>query len=106
MGLHSQLTDISTYSIPLLLIATILGGVSHLRSTFLTFLHFLHLNRIPPTHDVLDHTTLLPGSGLLNLLLLAHQLNMNRIYLHKYGDSYHDRDASDRSVDFAESRSF
>uniref|UniRef100_A0A7N0U1R7 RING-type domain-containing protein n=1 Tax=Kalanchoe fedtschenkoi TaxID=63787 RepID=A0A7N0U1R7_KALFE len=95
MGLQSQLSDVSTDSIPLLLIATIAGGVSHLRSIFLTLLHFLHLHRVPPTYDFIDHTALLLGSGLSNLVLLADQLNMNRIFSHKYGDSCHDAPASD-----------
>uniref|UniRef100_A0A7N0UDV8 RING-type domain-containing protein n=1 Tax=Kalanchoe fedtschenkoi TaxID=63787 RepID=A0A7N0UDV8_KALFE len=83
MGLQSQLNDVSTDSIPLLLIATIAGGVSHLRSIILTLLHFLHLHRVPPT---LDHAALLLGSGLSSLVVLADQLNVNRISSHRYGD--------------------
>ncbi|OWM68034.1 E3 ubiquitin-protein ligase RHA2A-like [Punica granatum] len=76
MGIQGQLSDVSSDSIPLLLVALIAGCVNHLRSSILSFLHSLRLHHSPaqaPDDGLLRSL----GSGLAGLILLAEQLDQN-----------------------------
>ncbi|KAL5553049.1 hypothetical protein UlMin_040450 [Ulmus minor] len=85
MGLQSQLNDVSSDSIPLLLIALIANCVNNLRSFLFGFLHSLGLLRFGP--DPVDDGVLASvGSGLAGLIVLADQLNLNRAFSYRYSD--------------------
>ncbi|KAL4281243.1 hypothetical protein GQ457_03G025800 [Hibiscus cannabinus] len=83
MGLQSQLNDVSSDSIPLLLVALIAKCVGYLRTLFFGFLHAIGLFPCPdqpsPIHDVG-----LLGSGLATLMVLADQLNLNKASSYEY----------------------
>ncbi|PRQ40258.1 putative transcription factor C2H2 family [Rosa chinensis] len=93
MGLQGQLSDVSSDSIPLLLVAVIATFIGHLRSSLFSFLHSLGLSRLerPPPDDGLLASTV--GSGLAGLVVLAEQLNLNRLFSYRYDHSRH-RDAA------------
>ncbi|KAI3785750.1 hypothetical protein L1987_44875 [Smallanthus sonchifolius] len=84
MGLHNHLTDVSSESLPIFLLATIANGVCYLRSLLFTFLHSLGIS--PYRSDEVDDAMLFDavGSGLAGLILLADQLNLNRVFSYKY----------------------
>nr|XP_043612667.1 E3 ubiquitin-protein ligase RHA2A-like [Erigeron canadensis] len=87
MGLQNQLTDISSDSVPVFLLAVIANGVSYLRSLLYTFLHTLGIiSRHQSDHDVMDDSLFFDavGSGLAGLILLADQLNLNNVISYKY----------------------
>ncbi|KAJ9163302.1 hypothetical protein P3X46_022983 [Hevea brasiliensis] len=85
MGLQNQLNDVSSDSIPLLLLALIAKYVDHLRSLFFTLFHSLGLSRLGSSHGVIDDGLLgSTGSGLGGLIVLAEQLNINRVFSYKY----------------------
>ncbi|XP_021896207.1 E3 ubiquitin-protein ligase RHA2A [Carica papaya] len=81
MGLQSQLNDISSDSIPLLVVAMIAGAMNQLRS----FLHgiFQSMGFLPRLDPDPDQGRFL-GSGLANLVVLAEQLNINRVFSYRY----------------------
>lgn len=78
MGLQSQLNDVSSDSIPLLLVALIANCVSYVRSVLLGLLP----QRFGP--EPVDDGLL--GSGLAGLIVLAEQLNLNRVFSYRYSD--------------------
>lgn len=83
MGLQSQLNDVSSDSIPLLLVALIANCVSYVRSLLLGLVHSMGLSRIGP--DPVDDGLLgAVGSGLAGLIVLADQLNVNRAVSYPY----------------------
>ncbi|XP_024991834.1 E3 ubiquitin-protein ligase RHA2A [Cynara cardunculus var. scolymus] len=84
MGLQNQLTDVSSDSIPVFVLAIIANGVCYLRSLVFTFLHSLGISRY--RSDDVDDAMLFDavGSGLAGLILLADQLNLNRIFSYNY----------------------
>ncbi|KAM0033110.1 putative transcription factor C2H2 family [Helianthus debilis subsp. tardiflorus] len=87
MGLNNQLTEFSSDSLPIFLLAVIANGVSYLRSLLFTFLHSLGAVSPPyPSSEDLNDTVLFEavGSGLAGLILLADQLNLNRVFSYKY----------------------
>ncbi|XP_021614969.1 E3 ubiquitin-protein ligase RHA2A [Manihot esculenta] len=85
MGLQNQLNDVSSDSIPLLLIALIAKCVDHLRSLLFTFFHFFGLSRFGSSHGVIDDGLLASmGSSLAGLIVLAEQLNLNRVFSYRY----------------------
>ncbi|XP_062110009.1 E3 ubiquitin-protein ligase RHA2A-like [Humulus lupulus] len=86
MGLQSQLNDVSSDSIPLLVVALIAGCVSHVRSAVLGLVHFLGLSRFgpDPVDDGASGFLGAVGSGLAGLIVLANQLNLNRAYSYPY----------------------
>ncbi|KAK9934667.1 hypothetical protein M0R45_021803 [Rubus argutus] len=86
MGLQSQLNDVSSDSIPLLLVALVATFFGHLRSSLFAFLHSLGLSRFdrPPPDDGLLAAV---GSGLAGLVVLADQLNLNRLFSYRYRHS-------------------
>ncbi|XP_030476406.1 E3 ubiquitin-protein ligase RHA2A [Syzygium oleosum] len=80
--LQSQLYDVSSDSIPLLLLAVVARSVHHLRSLILALLHPLRLSRSAhrPSSDPADPVdAALIGSGLAGLIALADHLNQNRL---------------------------
>ncbi|KAF2310893.1 hypothetical protein GH714_018217 [Hevea brasiliensis] len=85
MGLQNRLNDLSSDSIPLLLLALIAKCVDHLRSLLFTLFHSLGLSRFVPSRGVV-HDDLLGsmGSGLAGLIVLAEQLNLNRVFSYRY----------------------
>ncbi|KAI3733911.1 hypothetical protein L6452_13369 [Arctium lappa] len=85
MGLQNQLTDVSSDSLPVFLLTVIANGVCYLRSLVYTFLHSLGIISRYRSDDV-DDAILFDavGSGLAGLILLADQLNLNRIFSYTY----------------------
>ncbi|KAE8701496.1 E3 ubiquitin-protein ligase RHA2A [Hibiscus syriacus] len=84
MGLQSQLNDVSSDSIPLLLVAIIAKCVGYLRRLLSGFLHAIGLFPCPDqTATTIDDVGLL-GSGLATLMVLAEQLNLNKTFSYKY----------------------
>ncbi|KAL3501797.1 hypothetical protein ACH5RR_036246 [Cinchona calisaya] len=90
MGLQNQLTDISTESIPILMITLIANCVACLRSILFDFFQTFGLKSV----NVFDITTNMyqlddsscdsVGSGLTGVIMLADQLNQNRAQSYKY----------------------
>ncbi|XP_041012799.1 E3 ubiquitin-protein ligase RHA2A [Juglans microcarpa x Juglans regia] len=87
MGLQSQLNDVSSDSIPLLLLALFAKCVSYLRSVVSGLFHSLGLSRFNPDSAVDDGFVAAVGSGLAGLIVLADQLNLNRVFSYEYLDS-------------------
>ncbi|GLT65648.1 hypothetical protein SLA2020_380660 [Shorea laevis] len=83
MGLQSQLNDVSSDSIPLLLVALIANCVASLRCLLFGFLHSLGLSRFDPNR-VDDGLLSAVGSGLAGLIALADQLNNNQAFSYEY----------------------
>ncbi|XP_048318971.1 E3 ubiquitin-protein ligase RHA2A [Ziziphus jujuba] len=84
MGLHSQLNDVSSDSIPLLMVALIANCVNYLRSFLFGLLHSLGLSRFGSDDHVDDGLFGAVGSGLAGLIVLADQLNLNRLFSYRY----------------------
>lgn len=82
MGLQSQLNDVSSDSIPLLLVALIANCLGYLRNLFFDLLH--STARHHRTDNTIDGGVGILGSGLANLILLAEQLNLNKILSYRY----------------------
>ncbi|XP_010936897.1 E3 ubiquitin-protein ligase RHA2A [Elaeis guineensis] len=72
MGLSNRLHDVSSDSIPILLLVTAAEWVAYLRSLLLCLLHSLGLLRLHPSSAVADDP-LFPaaGSGLAGLVVIA-----------------------------------
>jgi E3 ubiquitin-protein ligase RHA2 len=83
MGLQSQLNDVSSDSIPLLLVALIANCVAYIRSLLFGLLHSLGLSRFDPNR-VDDGLLSAVGSGLAGLIALADQLNNNQAFSYEY----------------------
>ncbi|XP_059427936.1 E3 ubiquitin-protein ligase RHA2A-like [Corylus avellana] len=83
MGLQSQLNDVSSDSIPLLLVALFANCVAYLRSLLFGLLHSLGLSRFDPNR-VDDGLLSAVGSGLAGLIALADQLNNNQAFSYEY----------------------
>ncbi|VVB03706.1 unnamed protein product [Arabis nemorensis] len=73
MGLQGQLSDVSSDSIPLMLVALLATLFKHVRSFIL---------RICSSGPHLDASVV--SSGLANLVVLADQLNLNRLFSYRY----------------------
>nr|XP_009607425.1 E3 ubiquitin-protein ligase RHA2A-like [Nicotiana tomentosiformis] len=89
MGLQNQLSDISSESIPILMVTLFANGVNYLRSVIFTFLHFIGFglgfssSRLFP--DQFDDSLYeAVGSGLTGVTFLAEQLNLNRLLSYYY----------------------
>lgn len=81
MGLQNQLNDVSSESIPILLVAFIANCVRYIRSLLFTILHSVGLSKFNHDEMVDDNIVLdAPGSGLAGLIVLAEQLNLNRVF--------------------------
>ncbi|KAF9673942.1 hypothetical protein SADUNF_Sadunf10G0076200 [Salix dunnii] len=90
MGLQNQLYDVSSESIPLLLVALIANCVARLRSFLFSVLHSVGLQRLYQAHVMDDGLLGSVGSGLAGLIVLAEQRKLNRVFSYKYccgGDS-------------------
>ncbi|XP_057961704.1 E3 ubiquitin-protein ligase RHA2A [Malania oleifera] len=84
MGLHTQLTDVPTDSILLLMVALLGMGMRYLRSLLSDLLETVGLSRF--VADEVDEGLFGPvGSGLTSLIVLAEQLNFNRVVSFRYG---------------------
>ncbi|KAH0675061.1 hypothetical protein KY290_024092 [Solanum tuberosum] len=93
MGLQNQLSDISTESIPILMITLFANSLNYLRSLIYTFLQFLGISssRFTP-HQIDDSFCEAVGSGLTGVIFLADQLNLNRLL------SYHHQQQNDEKT--------
>ncbi|XP_019172430.1 PREDICTED: E3 ubiquitin-protein ligase RHA2A [Ipomoea nil] len=83
MGLQNQLTDVSTESIPILMVVFLANAVAYLRSLVFALLRLVGLaSRFDP--DRIDDTLYdAVGSGLAGVIVLAEQLNLNRIFSYR-----------------------
>ncbi|WCJ33260.1 RING-H2 finger A2A [Euphorbia peplus] len=78
MGLQSQLNDVSSDSIPLLLVAIIAKSIHYLRSFIFSLLYYFGLLRFHPIDQPLISSA---------LLILADQLNLNRAFSYRYSSA-------------------
>ncbi|KAF8117095.1 hypothetical protein N665_0012s0104 [Sinapis alba] len=78
MGLQGQLSDVSSDSIPLMLVALLATFFKHIRSFFLRF---------SSSGVEEDDASLSVSSGLTSLAVLADQLKLNRIFSYRYADN-------------------
>ncbi|KAJ8564745.1 hypothetical protein K7X08_001205 [Anisodus acutangulus] len=87
MGLQNQLTDVSTESIPILLVTLLANCLANLRSIIFTFLQFIGLStsQLDPI-QIEDTLYDAVGSGLTGLVMLAEQLNLNRVFSYTFDD--------------------
>ncbi|XP_010496835.1 PREDICTED: E3 ubiquitin-protein ligase RHA2A [Camelina sativa] len=76
MGLQGQLSDVSSDSIPLMLLSLLAVFINHLRS----FLLRLTANSSNPNLPVDDVSI---ASGLANIIVLADQLSLNRLFSYR-----------------------
>ncbi|CAH8384200.1 unnamed protein product [Eruca vesicaria subsp. sativa] len=77
MGLQGQLSDVSSDSIPLMLVALLATLFKHIRSFFLRF----------SSSEQEDASSPSVYSGLANVSVLADQLKLNRILSYLYADN-------------------
>ncbi|KAJ0252800.1 E3 ubiquitin-protein ligase RHA2B [Hirschfeldia incana] len=80
MGLQGQLSDVSSDSIPLMLVALLATLFKHVRSFFLRF-----SSSSSSEEDASASSSVY--SGLANLAVLADQLKLNRLLSYLYSDS-------------------
>ncbi|CAH8252382.1 unnamed protein product [Arabidopsis lyrata] len=78
MGLQGQLSDVSSDSIPLMLLSLLAVFINHLRSFLLRLT--AKSNHNLPVDDVSV------ASGLANIIVLADQLSLNRLFSYRCGD--------------------
>ncbi|KAK1374619.1 E3 ubiquitin-protein ligase RHA2A [Heracleum sosnowskyi] len=97
MGLQNELTNVSSESLPILLVILIANCVSYLRTLSFTILHSLSPPRFHSDNEVVhdnNNNAVNPlGSSLASLIVLAEQLNINRLFSYTYG-SKKDEDVS------------
>lgn len=89
MGLQNELTNVSSESLPILLVILIANCVSYLRSLSFTILHSFSPPRIFSHNEVVhvnnnNDVVNSIGSSLAGLIVLAEQLNINRLFSHTY----------------------
>ncbi|XP_050220675.1 E3 ubiquitin-protein ligase RHA2A [Mercurialis annua] len=88
MGLQNHLNDVSSDSIPLLLLAIIAKSIDHLRSFLLSLFNSIGFSRLINSSSTQSHQPIdnLFGSssGLAGLVVLSEQLNFNRIFSYRY----------------------
>ncbi|CAN6803665.1 hypothetical protein Bca4012_078248 [Brassica carinata] len=78
MGLQGQLSDVSSDSIPLMLVALLATLFKHVRSFFLRF------SALSVVVDDDAAASASVTSGLANLAVLADQLKLNRLFSYSY----------------------
>ncbi|KAJ8570195.1 hypothetical protein K7X08_006772 [Anisodus acutangulus] len=85
MGLQNQLNDISSESIPMLMITLFANSLNYLRSLIFSFLYFIGFSSYPifPNNQINDSLCESIGSGLTGFIFLAEQLNLNRLLSYK-----------------------
>ncbi|CAG7873005.1 unnamed protein product [Brassica rapa] len=81
MGLQGQLSDVSSDSIPLMLVALLATLFKHVRSFFLRF------SALSVVVDDDAAASASVTSGLANLAVLADQLKLNRLFSYSYVDN-------------------
>ncbi|XP_059655453.1 E3 ubiquitin-protein ligase RHA2A [Cornus florida] len=86
MGLQGQLSDVSSESIPILVVAVVASCVSYLRSLLFALLRPMGLSPRFDSDEVDEGLLGAVGSGLSGLILLAEQLNLNRVFSYRYGE--------------------
>ncbi|KAJ0242728.1 E3 ubiquitin-protein ligase RHA2B [Hirschfeldia incana] len=79
MGLQGQLSDVSSDSIPLMLVALLATLFKQVRSFFLRF--------SSSSSVVVEDASLSVSSGLASLAVLADQLKLNRLFSYPYADN-------------------
>ncbi|XP_055800438.1 E3 ubiquitin-protein ligase RHA2A [Solanum dulcamara] len=87
MGLQNQLTDVSTESIPILLVTLLANCIANLRSIVFDFLQFLGMSTSGMINPIqMEDNTLYDavGSGLAGVVVLAEQLNLNRMFSYTF----------------------
>ncbi|KAL2546132.1 E3 ubiquitin-protein ligase [Forsythia ovata] len=82
MGLQSQLSDVSSESILVLLVVLIGKSVRYLHSLLFTIVHNLGfiLPQFEPDRQFDNSSYDVVGSGLAGLIVLCEQLNLNRVF--------------------------
>ncbi|ESQ39953.1 hypothetical protein EUTSA_v10001158mg [Eutrema salsugineum] len=80
MGLQGQLSDVSSDSIPLMLVALLATFFKHVRSFLLRF-------SSSGPHLSVDDASASVSSGLESLVVLADQLKLNRVFSYRYADT-------------------
>ncbi|KAA8529097.1 hypothetical protein F0562_034104 [Nyssa sinensis] len=83
---RNQLNDVSSESIPILLVAIVANCVSYLRSLFFALLQSVGFSRFNP-EDIDGGLLGAVGSGLAGLIVLAEQLNLNRAFSYRYSSN-------------------
>ncbi|KAE9618723.1 putative transcription factor C2H2 family [Lupinus albus] len=84
MGLQNQLNDMSSGSIPLLLLAQIATYFNYFRSFLLTLFQSLGLSRFRSDQIVHDGFFSAVGSGLAGLIILSDQLSLNNHFFYTF----------------------
>ncbi|KAH7840455.1 hypothetical protein Vadar_017220 [Vaccinium darrowii] len=82
MGLQGQVTDCSTESLPILLVAILANCFTYLRSVLDTALRSMGLSQIEPEEGLLLDGV---ASELAGFIILGEQKNANRIFSYEYG---------------------
>ncbi|KAL3510676.1 hypothetical protein ACH5RR_030077 [Cinchona calisaya] len=98
MGLQNQFTDISTESFPILIVTLIANCISYFRSILKQFLQtfgfFGTIFDVSNLYYQVDDESFsdVVGSGLTGVIILAEQLNMNRVFSYEFagGGGAHD----------------
>lgn len=90
MGLQNQLMDVSSESFPILVVALLANCVCSLRSFFLTVFQSFGLFSFTRFNDPSDSYQIdaalcdAVGSGLAGVIMIAEQLNLNRMFSYEY----------------------
>ncbi|KAG5077511.1 hypothetical protein JHK82_056206 [Glycine max] len=84
MGLQNQLNDVSSGSIPLLVLAQIATCVNYLRSMLFALLQTLGLCRFHSDQIVDERFLAAVGSGLAGLIMLSDQLTLSSQFFHHH----------------------
>ncbi|VVA91401.1 unnamed protein product [Arabis nemorensis] len=80
MGLQGQLSDVSSDSIPLMLLSLLAVFLNRLRSFLLRLCSSTTSSNLPVDDDSII------ASGLANIIVLADQLSLNRLFSYRCGD--------------------
>ncbi|XP_074330141.1 E3 ubiquitin-protein ligase RHA2B-like [Apium graveolens] len=92
MGLQNELTNVSSESLPILLVILIANCVSYLRSLSSTILHSFSPSQNEVVHANNGVNSI--GSSLAGLAVLAEQLNINRLFSYTYSGNKDDEGVS------------
>ncbi|XP_042504471.1 E3 ubiquitin-protein ligase RHA2A-like [Macadamia integrifolia] len=80
MGLYSPLNDVSSDSIPILILVLVANFVSYLRSLFIRLLQSVGLLKLDMEDEVGDGMLVGVGSGLAGLVIASEQLKATRVF--------------------------
>lgn len=84
MGLQNQLADVSTESIPILLVTLLANCIGNLRSIIFGFLQFFGVSANDSIQIEDNSLYDAVGSGLAGVVMLAEQLNLNRMFSYTF----------------------